>query len=138
MRIAVHVLLQLQPPNFTWNSWGTPGTNVPVWVIIFEISTSYSLKEALGKLHITDVFSNHADLSGITEQTQLKLSKASHKAVVNIDERGTTASAATTLVGVPLSWSPPTVFNHPFLVLIIETKTNNILFLGSIANPKEH
>uniref|UniRef100_A0A8D0CDT9 Serpin domain-containing protein n=1 Tax=Salvator merianae TaxID=96440 RepID=A0A8D0CDT9_SALMN len=109
-----------------------------VYLPKFEVSTSYSLKDTLSKLHITDVFSDHADLSGITEQAPLKLSKVSHKAVVSIDERGTTASAATAVEIIFLSWSPPIKFSHPFLVFIFETETNNILFLGKIANPKEH
>uniref|UniRef100_A0A8D0CDS8 Thyroxine-binding globulin n=1 Tax=Salvator merianae TaxID=96440 RepID=A0A8D0CDS8_SALMN len=104
----------------------------------FEISTSYNLKDTLRKLNITDIFSNHADLSGITEQAPLKLSKVTHRAVVSVNERGITAPAATALEGTIMSWSSVIGFNHPFLVFIIETETNNILFLGKVVNPMQH
>ncbi|MBV98575.1 Alpha-1-antitrypsin, partial [Eschrichtius robustus] len=42
-----------------------------------SISGTYDLKTLLGKLGITKVFSNGADLSGITEEVPLKLSKVS-------------------------------------------------------------
>uniref|UniRef100_A0A8C3WWW3 Serpin family A member 1 n=1 Tax=Catagonus wagneri TaxID=51154 RepID=A0A8C3WWW3_9CETA len=41
----------------------------------FVISGTYDLKTLLGKLGITKVFSNQADLSGVTEEVPLKLSK---------------------------------------------------------------
>lgn len=44
----------------------------------FVISGTYDLKSLLGNLGITKVFSDEADLSGVTEEQQpLKLSKVS-------------------------------------------------------------
>ena len=42
-----------------------------------SISGTYDLQTVLRKMGITKVFSNEADLSGITEQGPLKLSKVS-------------------------------------------------------------
>lgn len=43
----------------------------------FVISGTYDLKSLLGNLGITKVFSDEADLSGVTEEQPLKLSKVS-------------------------------------------------------------
>lgn len=42
-----------------------------------SISGTYNLKTVLGKLGVTKVFSNGADLSGITMDQPLKVSKVS-------------------------------------------------------------
>ncbi|XP_027712419.1 alpha-1-antiproteinase-like [Vombatus ursinus] len=99
-----------------------------------SISGSYDLK-VLKDLGITDVFENSADLSGITKQEKLKLSQALHKAVLNIDEKGTEASGATFLEAIPMSIPPTVDFNRPFIIAVYETKTKSTLFLGKVVNP---
>lgn len=42
-----------------------------------SISGTYDLKAVLGEMGITKVFSNEAELSGISKETPLKLSKVS-------------------------------------------------------------
>lgn len=60
-----------------------------------------------------------------------------HKAVVEVDESGTKAAAATETVfmfrSAPVS-SPKVILNRPFIMLIVENFTN-ILFLGKVAHP---
>lgn len=52
-----------------------------------SISGTYDLKEVLGHLGITNVFSGAADLSGITEDMPLKISKVrSHDGDVLVSE----------------------------------------------------
>ncbi|CAJ0933550.1 unnamed protein product [Ranitomeya imitator] len=46
------------------------------------ITGTVNLKETLTKMGIVDVFSDSADLSGITEGANVKISKAVHKAVL--------------------------------------------------------
>lgn len=105
-----------------------------VYLPKFNISASYDLEEPLSKLGITDVFSDHADLSGITEQG-LKVSKVTHKSVLSIDERGTEAAAATAVEAIPMSLPPTIEFNHPFHMLIYDKVTNTTLFIGKIVDP---
>ncbi|XP_056667304.1 alpha-1-antiproteinase-like [Monodelphis domestica] len=99
-----------------------------------SMSGNYDLK-VLSELGITDVFGNNADLSGITEETKLKLSQAVHKAVLNIDEKGTEASGATAVEAIPMSIPPVIEFNRPFLLFIFERKTWGTLFAGKVMNP---
>ncbi|NXE77078.1 A1AT protein, partial [Cochlearius cochlearius] len=105
----------------------------------FSISGSYDVKSLFEKMGVTDVFSDNADLSGIAERTLLKVSKAIHKAMVDVSENGTEAAAVTSIELVPLSAAfppPPHIrFNRPFLMMIVDKTTHSILFIGKIVNP---
>ncbi|NWU97156.1 A1AT2 antiproteinase, partial [Upupa epops] len=101
----------------------------------FSISGSYEITNILKKMGIVDVFTDQADLSGITGTPELKVSKVFHKAALDVDERGTEAAAATA-VEIMEMFLPPTIeFNQPFLMLIFDRDTNSTLFIGKIVNP---
>ncbi|NXT75169.1 A1AT protein, partial [Zapornia atra] len=105
----------------------------------FSISGSYDVKSVLEKMGVTDVFSDRSDLSGVAENTLLKVSKAIHKAMVDVSENGTEAAAVTALELVPLSAQippPPHItFNRPFMMFIADKNSHSILFIGKIMNP---
>ena len=76
-----------------------------------------------------------ADLSGIDGARDLFVQTAVHKAFVKVNEEGTEAAAAT---GISVGYtSVPTPFtaDHPFLFLIRDNVTGNILFLGRVSDP---
>uniref|UniRef100_A0A3Q3WR67 Thyroxine-binding globulin n=1 Tax=Mola mola TaxID=94237 RepID=A0A3Q3WR67_MOLML len=87
------------------------------------------------KMGITDTFSDHTDFFGISDETMLKVSKVSHRAVLNVDEKGTTAAAGTILEVMPMIMPQTMKIDRPFLVFILEYSTRNILFMGKITNP---
>ncbi|NWV15228.1 A1AT protein, partial [Ptilonorhynchus violaceus] len=99
------------------------------------ISGTYDLKKILMDLGVTDVFSNGADLSGITGNPDVKVSKATHQALLKIHENGTEAAAVSSIDFLPHSAPPVVKFNHPFLLLIVDQYTQSILFMGKIVNP---
>ncbi|XP_053142875.1 alpha-1-antiproteinase-like [Hemicordylus capensis] len=100
----------------------------------FSMSSSYDVKEILQKMGVTDVFTNGADLSGITGKRNLKVSKAVHKAHLNVHENGTEAAAATVLEVVFFtSFTPSIQFNHPFFMVFV--KEDKIVLMGRVANP---
>ncbi|NXX58335.1 A1AT protein, partial [Scopus umbretta] len=105
----------------------------------FSISSSYDVKSLFEKMGVTEVFSDQADLSGVAENALLKVSKAIHKAMVDVSENGTEAAAVTVIEMVPLSAEfppPPRIsFNRPFLMIIVDKTTHSILFMGKIVNP---
>ncbi|OBS64306.1 hypothetical protein A6R68_07151 [Neotoma lepida] len=102
-----------------------------------SISGTYNLKPTLTSLGITQVFSDRADLSGITEDAPLVLSKAMHKAVLTLDERGTEAAGATILEAIPMSVPPEVKFNSPFITIIYDYRTQSPLFVGKVVNPTQ-
>lgn len=103
----------------------------------FSIEGSYQLDKILPKLGIRDIFTSHADLTGFTNHSNIQVSEMVHKAVVEVDESGTKAAAATnTVFAFRSAWvgSQTIVFNRPFLMVIVEN-TENILFLGKLMHP---
>ncbi|NWI58631.1 A1AT protein, partial [Calyptomena viridis] len=102
-----------------------------------SVSSTYDLKKILMNLGVTDVFSDRADLSGITGNLDVKVSRAAHKALLKIHENGTEVAAVTGIDFLPHSVPPVVKFNRPFLLLIVDQYTQSILFMGKIVNPTE-
>ncbi|NXS82944.1 A1AT protein, partial [Erpornis zantholeuca] len=105
----------------------------------FSVSASYDLKNLFKKMGVTEVFSNQADLSGVAKKVLLKVSKAIHKATVDVRENGTEAAAVTVMelkiLSLPFPPPPHITFNKPFLMMVIDKTTDGLLFLGKIVNP---
>ncbi|XP_028461364.1 alpha-1-antitrypsin homolog [Perca flavescens] len=101
----------------------------------FSISADAPLEKTLKEMGITDAFENKADFSGMSDEVPLKLSKASHKALLSVAEMGTEAASSTILEMVPFSMTQSVRINRPFLVFILENVTESILFMGKINNP---
>lgn len=79
------------------------------------------------------MFSGKGDLNGILESGEpLQVSEVIHKAVIEIDEKGTEASAATGFGIMAISLPPQFDVNHPFMYFIRDTETNTIIFSGRI------
>ena len=80
-----------------------------------------------------------ADLSGVDGSRELSVSKVFHRAVVDVNEEGTEAAAATAPVTKRLLSvrSEPVIFraDHPFLFFIQDKATRSILFLGRLVKP---
>ncbi|KAK6051408.1 serine proteinase inhibitor [Cooperia oncophora] len=96
-----------------------------------KIETDFKLKQALIAMGVTQMFTDNADLTGITKSPPLKISDATHRAIIEVDEEGTTAAAATVITAVGSGVPQPSVrflADHPFLFIL--TKDNNPLFMG--------
>uniref|UniRef100_H0V1Q8 Serpin domain-containing protein n=1 Tax=Cavia porcellus TaxID=10141 RepID=H0V1Q8_CAVPO len=102
------------------------------------ISATYDLRSILSTLGITKIFSDEADLSGVTEVASIKLSAAVHKAVLTISDERTETRWATDLDDSAWENVPTIKFNRPFLLFIREENTNIPLFVGKVLNPEQH
>ncbi|XP_073494425.1 alpha-1-antitrypsin-like isoform X1 [Phyllobates terribilis] len=123
--------------NLTEEAWNNAMKSREIILSIpkFSISGELDLVKELEHLGITDVFSDHADLSGITEDSRLKVSKAVHKAVLKVDEEGTEASAATAVGITKFSLPQHIKINRPFFISIFRKDISVEVFSGRIINP---
>jgi serpin B len=108
-----------------------------------KITAEFDLENILSAMGMRLAFSNNADLSGMTESNDLKITKVVHKAFMKVNEEGTEAAAATGVrVGLKLarrgSSKPRAIFraDHPFVLLIRHRRSDSILFLGRVTNPQ--
>ncbi len=70
------------------------------------------------------------------EDQNLYIKDIIHKSFIDVNEEGTEAVAVTGVaMMVPSSMPPVFKADHPFLFLIQERKTAQILFIGKVANP---
>ncbi|CAH6850637.1 serine protease inhibitor A3N [Phodopus roborovskii] len=131
----------LQPETLRrWKDSLRPRMIDELYLPKFSISTDYSLEGILSQLGIREVFSTQSDLSGITGDKDLRVSKVVHKAVLDVAEIGTEAAAATGFIntGSALILNPLKVhFNRPFLMVVSETSTQTPLFMAKVTNPKQ-
>ncbi|XP_050753867.1 alpha-1-antitrypsin-like [Gymnogyps californianus] len=112
---------------------------IEVYIPKLLISGTYDLKKMFMNLGVTTgVFSDQADLSGISGKADVKVSKAAHKALLKIHENVTEAAAVTGRDLLPHSVPPVVKFSCPFLLLIVDQYTQSILFMGKIVNPTEN
>ena len=115
--------------------------DVLVWLPRFKSSGSFELAGTLAKMGAGDAFSGRADFSGITGRKELTISAVIHKAVVDVNEEGTEAAAATAVMmqrtSVIVRPDPPPQFraDRPFVYAILDRETKAVLFLGRLANP---
>ena len=96
-----------------------------------------NLNDSLTALGMGEAFGEQADFSGITDN--INISKVLHKAVIEVNESGSEAAAATVVemkeTALPIEEAPPTfIADRPFLFLIVDDSTNSILFMGKVLN----
>jgi serpin B len=104
----------------------------------FSFSTDFDLKERLTAMGMSDAFDlDRADFSGMTGGRDLYIDTVLHKAFVVVDEKGTEAAAATA-VGMTESGPDVTLtINRPFIFIIRDLPSGQILFIGRVLNPVE-
>lgn len=105
----------------------------------FEFDTKYFMKETLSAMGMPTAFGN-ADFSGMDGTRNLIISQVIHQAFVKVDEKGTEAAAATAVVVMDkMAAMPRNVFraDHPFIFIIQEKETGNILFMGRVTDPTQ-
>ena len=102
----------------------------------FKLEQIYKMESILTEMGMPIVFSNKADFSLFNDKLPLAVDSVIHKAVVEVDEKGTVAAAATSIVVrvVSASYNAELTADHPFMFMIKDNKTDAILFLGQVNN----
>uniref|UniRef100_A0A8C1Q6F9 Serpin B6 n=1 Tax=Cyprinus carpio TaxID=7962 RepID=A0A8C1Q6F9_CYPCA len=107
----------------------------------FKMEQTYDMKSLLISMGMEDVFDDQkVNLSGMSPNNDLVVSKVIHKAFVEVNEEGTEAAAATgVVINVVTALKPedPKTFiaDHPFLFFIRHNPSNSILFYGRFCSP---
>lgn len=106
----------------------------------FKLETSYDLEDHLKALGISDLFEESiADLSNISGQKDLFVSKVVHKAFVEVNEEGSEAAAATGIAMATFSMPMDLlefVADHPFFFAMLDNETGLVLFSGRYGRPE--
>lgn len=102
----------------------------------FEFDTKYFMKETLSAMGMPTAFGD-ADFSGINGTRGLFIDQVIHQAFVKVDEEGTEAAGATAVIMKESAAIQRKVFNadRPFVFVIQEKDTGNVLFLGRVVDP---
>ena len=128
-----------------WNEWiqAMQPQDGMIQLPRFELEYSIALNDTLEQMGMGIAFSpNQADFSKMTSE-KVHLSAVQHKTFLEVNEEGTKAAAVTLqgFVRVSLDENPePELFSmivdRPFFMAIRDNRTQTILFMGSIVNPR--
>lgn len=129
---------RLGPETLSQGLTSLKSETVIVQVPRFQLDSGMDLRERLQQLGIRAAFSpQEADFSGITREKDFCLGGALHRSHLTVDEQGSEAAAATAITMTGASPTLPLLFraDHPFLLLIRDTRTGAIVFMGRVSNP---
>jgi serpin B len=117
------------------------GNEVSLTLPKFKIESEFGLNDILKQLGMKDAFDPiKADFSGMDGEKDLYITDVVHKAYVSVDEAGTEAAAATGVVvgttSMPVDIKEMKI-DHPFIFLIRDIQTGEILFIGRVMNPAQ-
>jgi serpin B len=113
-------------------------TSVRLTLPKFQIGTTFELRAALEELGMGDAFGD-ADFSGMDGTHELFIDEVYHQAQIDVDESGTEAAAASSVV---MSRKGPAIeaelrIDRPFIFMICDRETGIILVLGQVVNPAQ-
>jgi len=113
-----------------------PRLDTVVTIPKFNMKYQTYLKEKMKNLGANDVFSQSANLRGISDQP-LAATEGVHQAFIEVNEEGTEAAAATAVVvGLRTARRKRQFFaNRPFLFMVYDFSHNVPLFAGKVVDP---
>ncbi|XP_023573577.1 neuroserpin [Octodon degus] len=104
----------------------------------FTVEQEIDLKDILNSLGITEIFLKNANLTALSDNKELFLSKAIHKSFIEVNEEGSEAAAVSGMIAISRMavLYPQVIVDHPFFFLIRNRKTGTILFMGRVMHPE--
>jgi len=108
----------------------------------FQMEYEVELNKTLKKLGMATAFDEDAHFTKVIEENDpLWISLVKQKTFIEVNEEGTEAAAVTSIemdtTSAPIDQPFYMEVNRPFFFAITDDRTNTILFMGSISNPKE-
>ncbi|XP_031779676.1 antichymotrypsin-2 isoform X1 [Nasonia vitripennis] len=123
--------------NFDWNKISKAScltTEVELFLPKFKVEATINLKSALKKLGMNAMFTERANFSRMAEKA-LYVDRVLQKIIVEVDEKGSEAAAATVAqIRSRRMVTDTDVFavDHPFMFIIHHKPSSIPLFIGSI------
>ena len=133
--------VQLLAENF--DTWYRESEKEEVNLSLPRYKAEYgkSLKGTLQSLGMSDAFTPGKANFGALSKEGLCIGDVLQKTFVKVDEEGAEAAAVTSVALMAMAAGPPKpknmVINRPFIYIIRERETGNILFIGRNGHPKE-
>ncbi|XP_052036308.1 neuroserpin [Apodemus sylvaticus] len=111
---------------------------VEVYLPRFTVEQEIDLKDILKALGVTEIFIKDANLTAMSDNKELFLSKAVHKSFIEVNEEGSEAAVASGMIAISRMavLYPQVIVDHPFFFLIKNRKTGTILFMGRVMHPE--
>jgi serpin B len=115
--------------------------SVYIYMPKYKFETTYSLTDYLKDMGMSIPFTlGAANFSGMDGTDLLYIDEVLHKAYIDVYEEGTEAAAATAIMIGCMAAGPSFIefrADHPFIFIIQETETGNILFMGKVNDPSQ-
>lgn len=102
----------------------------------FQLRKSYSLESLLRKAGVSSVFSHSANFSGISQKKTLKLIKAPHEVMLEVEETKSEDGGRPDIL-LDFSVPPRITFDRPFMLIIYDDVTGLVLLIGRITDPTD-
>lgn len=120
---------------------GEPRYDLPVSLPRFKLKSARNLRSNFQTLGMARAFSEEvADFSGMTgneDPGELWIGDIHHQAVLEVNETGAEAAAATAVVMGLRGLPPEFRADRPFLFLVVDRSSDLILFMGRVVKPDE-
>ena len=149
-KIAMYIILPDEGTEFdpiieslnteSWNEIRESFYGKKVSLVMPKYKMEYGIKllnDALTNLGMGIAFRAGADFSGIAPE--IFISRVIHKAVIEVNERGSEAAAATVVEMLESAVAPEEILqfivNRPFFFVIADDRSGSILFMGKVVEP---
>lgn len=108
----------------------------------FKFETKYFMAEDLKEMGMPTALYPDADFTGMSPTDELFISQVIHQTFIEVAEYGTEAAAATAVImgaGAAPEQEQPKIFraDHPFIFIIQQKDSGNILFMGRMSDPTQ-
>ena len=134
-KVALHnLLLELNARKLNEHLRELRSKELDLQLPKFKLKTELDLKDMLEWIGVDTLFNEEADLTKISNDPRLMVSKAVQNAFIEVNDDGTHATAVNTFYGITLysNSKPPIKFyvNRPFIFLICLKGVN--IFIGAV------
>lgn len=129
----------------SWKTWTSSLVKRKGTIELPRFKAEYfsKLNQTLAGMGMKEAFKRSADFSNLCEcgPGDVYISDVFHKAVIEVNEKGTEAAAATA-VTIRLTSAMPVgdpfhmIVDRPFIVAIVDDETGLLLFMGAISDPE--